>query len=99
MSERSITLLGRNLSRSFGEGETRTIALRQASLSVRQGEFALLMGPSGCGKSTLLAVLSGLLRPDGGTVELLGQDFGTLNEREQEAFRLAHTGFIFQGCN
>src|SRR5437588_7301817 len=57
------------------------------------------MGPSGSGKSTLLAVLSGLLRPDGGRVISLGTDLWGLPVREQEAFRLRHCGFIFQGYN
>jgi putative ABC transport system ATP-binding protein len=57
------------------------------------------MGPSGSGKSTLLAVLSGLLRPDSGQVLSLGIDLWNLPAREQEAFRLRHCGFIFQGYN
>src|SRR5207253_2194256 len=63
------------------------------------GQISLLMGPSGSGKSTLLAVLSGLLRPDSGKVIALGTDLWAQPEREQEAFRLRHCGFIFQGYN
>jgi putative ABC transport system ATP-binding protein len=57
------------------------------------------MGPSGSGKSTLLSVLSGLLRPEAGTVLARGQDLWRLSERERERFRLQHFGFIFQGYN
>ena len=56
------------------------------------------MGPSGSGKSTLLAVLSGLLL-DSGKVLSLGVDVWSLPEKQQEAFRLRHVGFIFQGYN
>ena len=67
------TLRGRHLTRTFGDGETRTTALFDVSVDLYPGQIALLMGPSGSGKSTLLAVLSGLLRPDGGRV--LAQSF------------------------
>jgi len=76
-----------------------TVALQDVSLDLHGGEFTLLMGPSGSGKSTLLAALSGLLRPDSGHVWALGQDLWRLSDREREAFRLRHCGFIFQGYN
>jgi putative ABC transport system ATP-binding protein len=93
------TLQGENLSRSFGSGALATLALRSVSLEVDSGEFALLMGPSGSGKSTLLAAMSGLLRPDEGRVRVLGQDLWRLSDRQREAFRLRHFGFVFQGYN
>ena len=70
----SPALQGWHLTRSFGDGETRTTALRDVSLELYGSQVALLMGPTGSGKSTLLAVLSGLLRPDSGQVHALGQD-------------------------
>jgi putative ABC transport system ATP-binding protein len=97
--ETEVTLIGERLSRSFGQGETRTTALDDVSLSVGAGEVALLMGPSGSGKSTLLAVLSGLLRPDAGRVVSLGHDLWSMSEAQRERFRLRHSGFIFQGYN
>ena len=92
-------LEGQNLTRSFGTAAARTTVLHGASLDVGRGEFVLLMGPSGSGKSTLLALLSGLLRPDGGKVEALGKDLWAMSDREREQFRLRHCGFIFQGYN
>src|SRR5229473_718989 len=93
------TIRGRGLSRTFGSGAVATVALQDVSLDLHGGEFTLLMGPSGSGKSTLLAALSGLLRPDSGHVWALGQDLWRLSDREREAFRLRHCGFIFQGYN
>jgi putative ABC transport system ATP-binding protein len=89
----------RHLFRSFGDGDSRTLAVHDVSLDLYRGQIVLLMGPSGSGKSTLLAILSGLLRPDEGQVVSLGQDLWTLSEPEQERFRLQHFGFIFQGYN
>jgi len=97
--ESANTLEGRNLLRSFGTGGTRTFALQDVSLGLRQGELNLLMGPSGSGKSTLLAVLSALLRPDGGNVQALGHDLWQMNELQLEQFRLRHCSYIFQGYN
>jgi putative ABC transport system ATP-binding protein len=76
-----------------------TTALQDVSIDLFPGQIALLMGPSGSGKSTLLAVLSGLLRPDAGTVLALGENLWELSERQREDFRLRNCGFIFQGYN
>src|SRR5438045_446941 len=93
------TLEGVELNKGFGEGETRTQALRDVSLKLYPGQITLLMGPSGSGKSTLLAVLSGLLRPDSGEVLALGKNIWQMSEKEREEFRLQYCGFIFQGYN
>src|SRR4030088_813247 len=95
------TLRAHGLTRSFGSGETLTMALRDVSLDLYPGQIALLMGPSGSGKSTLLAVLSGLLQPDSGLVMAGGPGNLHINtgEREREQFRLRSCGFIFQGYN
>jgi putative ABC transport system ATP-binding protein len=93
------SLRAHGLSRSFGSGETLTVALRDVSIDLYPGQIALLMGPSGSGKSTLLAILSGLLHPDEGRVLALEKDMWRMTEKEREAFRLQYCGFIFQGYN
>ncbi len=93
------TLRAWDLTRTFGSGDTLTVALKNVSLQLEPGQFVLLMGPSGSGKSTLLAILSGLLHPDSGTVESMGQDIWQMTERQRERFRLKYCGFIFQGYN
>jgi putative ABC transport system ATP-binding protein len=92
-------LISKHLTRVFGQGETRTVALNNVSISLNRGQVSLLMGPSGSGKSTLLAVLSGLLHPDSGQVLVLGNDLWKMSEVQRERFRLKHFGFIFQGYN
>src|SRR5262249_13764891 len=99
MASQRPSLRGLHLTRSFGKGEALTVALRDLSLELNAGEFALVMGPSGSGKSTLLAVLSGLLRPDRGRVLALGEGLWEMSDRQRQAFRLCHFGFIFQGYN
>jgi putative ABC transport system ATP-binding protein len=93
------TLSARNLTRTFGSGDNRVVALDNVSLDLRGGEFSLLMGPSGSGKSTLLAVLSGLVPPDSGEVVALGQEVWGMSDLQREEFRRQTTGFIFQGYN
>lgn len=99
MSMEMPILEARNLSRTFGEGETATAALRDVSLDLYPGQVTVLMGPSGSGKSTLLAVASALLRPSRGSVIAVGEDVWQLSDLEREQFRLRHCGFIFQGYN
>ena len=99
MSPQKSSLEGRDLRRSFGQGSMRSTALAGVSIDLYPGQFSLMMGPSGSGKSTLLAILSGLLRPDHGTVHSLGQNIWAMSERQAEGFRLRHVGFIFQGYN
>lgn len=97
------SLEARGLVRTYGDGEKKRVLLNQLDVRLYPGQFALLMGPSGSGKSTLLAVLSGLLAPEAGHVyaDDRGQvkDLWQLPQRQRERFRLANTGFVFQGYN
>jgi putative ABC transport system ATP-binding protein len=99
MPSDSFSLQGLGLTRSFGSGDGRTVALDDVSIELEEGQFGLVMGPSGSGKSTLLAALSGLLRPDSGRVLVRGEDLWALSERARRRFRLENFGFIFQGFN
>jgi putative ABC transport system ATP-binding protein len=92
-------LRGEFLRRTFQSGDAETVAVDDVSLDLQAGQVALLMGPSGCGKSTLLSLLSGLLRPDAGTVFVLGENLWTMNDTRRRLFRLRHFGFVFQGHN
>jgi putative ABC transport system ATP-binding protein len=99
MSREEIALRATDVTRSFGQGEVRTTAVAGVSLELYRRQVNLLMGPSGSGKSTLLAILSGLLQPDGGRVQVLGEDMWRMTESQRESFRRRHFGFIFQGYN
>lgn len=87
------------LKKTYLSGAVRVHVLQALSVDLFAGELSLISGPSGCGKSTLLSLLSGLLTPDSGKAFALGQDLSCMSARELERFRLAHTGFVFQGFN
>ncbi len=89
----------RGLTKAFGQGDSRTVALAGASLSAHQGELLLLVGPSGCGKTTLLSVVAGTLEFDAGEVEVFGHSLHSMSKRETTAFRGRNIGFIFQSFN
>jgi len=80
----------------FGEGPTRTDAIRGVSLDAHFGEMLYIVGPSGSGKTTLLSILSGILRPSSGTVVVQGQEIWRLDEDALAEFRLHTLGFVFQ---
>ncbi|HTO53420.1 MAG TPA: ABC transporter ATP-binding protein [Myxococcota bacterium] len=86
----------RELEKWFGEGPTRTHAIRGVSLDAYFGEMLYIVGPSGSGKTTLLSMLSGILRPNGGTVVVHGRDIWQLDEDALADFRLRTLGFVFQ---
>ena len=80
----------------FGEGEARTFAVRGVSFEARFGEMLYIVGPSGSGKTTLLSMISGILRPNEGTVTVEDQDIWSLASDQIAEFRLNRVGFVFQ---
>ena len=89
----------RRLSRAYGAGERRRLVLDQVELDVYAGEFLVFLGKSGSGKSTLLNMLSGIDRPDSGSVRVAGRELGAMNERQLTRFRRDHIGIVFQFFN
>ena len=89
----------KSLSKIYGGGENRVVALDRADLTAAPGDFISIMGPSGSGKSTLLHLLSGLDRPTSGSVAYDGQEIYTLPDKELSAFRRRRIGFVFQQFN
>lgn len=80
----------------YGEGELRLVALQPLNLDIAKGEFVAIIGPSGAGKSTLLYQLSLLDTPTAGDVHLGGVHTGTLSETEKTSLRLRELGYVFQ---
>jgi len=90
----AIALSGVNL--SLGGGAARVHILRDIGLNIRRGEAVGLLGPSGSGKSTLLMVMTGLERPDSGSVVVAGKNLQTLDEDDLARFRGRNIGIVFQ---
>jgi putative ABC transport system ATP-binding protein len=90
----AIVLSGVNL--SLGRGAARVHILRDINLQIRRGEAVGLLGPSGSGKSTLLMVMTGLERPDNGSVMVDGEELQRLDEDRLARFRGKNVGIVFQ---
>ena len=71
-------------------------ALDGVDLTVRRGEFSLVLGRSGSGKTTLLTILGGLLAPDEGQVHVLGQDIAAMRPRDRRSLIRREVGWVFQ---
>jgi putative ABC transport system ATP-binding protein len=88
-----------NVSKVYRASEVETLALRDVSLEVEDGEFVAVMGPSGCGKSTLLNVLGLLDSPTNGAYWFFGEDVARYPERRLTQLRRQSIGFVFQSFN
>ncbi len=86
----------RDLSKWFGEGETRTNAVQNVAFDAHFQEMLFIVGPSGSGKTTLLSLISGILRPNQGTVKIKDQDIWSLSSDKLADMRLNTVGFVFQ---
>ncbi|HEY7152428.1 MAG TPA: ABC transporter ATP-binding protein [Gemmataceae bacterium] len=89
----------RGVTKEFGDGDSRTLALRGVDLEVHPGQMTLLVGPSGCGKTTLISIVAGLLDVTAGDVTVLGQELRRLRGRQLVRFRGRYIGFVFQQYN
>ena len=80
----------------FGEGDAKTVAVREVSFEAWFGEILFIEGPSGSGKTTLLSLISGILRPNSGTVLVEDKDIWNMTSDQIAEFRLNKVGFVFQ---
>lgn len=89
----------KELSKIYGVGDNRVVALDKVNLEIDINNFISIMGPSGSGKSTLLHLLSGLDRPTFGSLTYDDRDIYSFSDKELSAFRRRRIGFIFQQFN
>jgi len=88
-----------NLSKVYGKGSTKVVALDNVSFSVEKGEFVAIVGASGSGKSTLLHLIGGVDRPTSGKVFIDGKDIYALDDDKLAIFRRRQVGLIYQFYN
>jgi len=86
----------KNITKIYGEGEARVVALSDVSLKVARGDFKAIMGPSGSGKSTLLNIIGGLDCLSSGEVVLEGRRVDSLNENALVDIRRGKIAYVFQ---
>ena len=86
----------KDVNKVYRTKEIETLALENVNIEIREGEFVSIMGPSGCGKSTLLNIIGLLDNPTSGTVTILNDATGKMNDTQLSHFRNENIGFVFQ---
>lgn len=89
----------KSITKRYGFGDAESFALHNFDLTVKRGEFIMIMGPSGCGKTTLLNVIGLLDKPTSGSYQLQGKSVARISARRKARFRAKEIGFIFQNFN
>jgi putative ABC transport system ATP-binding protein len=89
----------KNITKTYGVGETAFQALKGVSFKIEDGEFVAIMGPSGSGKSTMMHILGCLDTPTSGSYHLDGKDVSKLSDEELAEIRKDKIGFVFQSFN
>ena len=88
-----------NLTKIYGKGDAKVMALNDISFEVEEGEFIAITGPSGSGKSTLLHSIAGLEKPSSGTVYFYDKNIYEMNKKELTILRRQKIGIIYQFYN
>ena len=88
-----------NLTKIYGKGTTKVVALDNVSFSVEKGEFVAIVGASGSGKSTLLHLIGGVDRPTSGKVYIDGNDIYEFDDDKLAIFRRRQVGLVYQFYN
>lgn len=99
MGDNNIIIELKGLTKRYGYGDTESFALKDFDLTIRRGEFIMIMGPSGCGKTTLLNIIGLLDRATNGEYLLNGENVAGISARRQAKLRAKKIGFIFQNFN
>ena len=88
-----------NLSKVYGKGDSKVVAIENISFSIQKGEFVAIVGASGSGKSTLLHLIGGVDRPTSGKVFIDGKGIYQMNDDNLAIFRRRQVGLIYQFYN
>ena len=99
MSPQDVIIDLKGLTKRYGYGDAESYALRDFDLTVKRGEFIMIMGPSGCGKTTLLNIIGLLDEPTDGEYLLNGESVDKVSGRKRARLRAKKIGVIFQDFN
>ena len=88
-----------DITKEYKNGETRIVALDQASFQVEKGELAVILGSSGAGKTTALNILGGMDVPTAGQIMVDGNDITKYSKKQLVGYRRTDIGFVFQFYN
>lgn len=89
----------KDVKKTYTIGDTKFNALDGVDLSIKKGEFVVILGPSGAGKSTLLNLLGGMDSVTSGDIVINGKEISKMSEKELTKYRAESVGFIFQFYN
>jgi putative ABC transport system ATP-binding protein len=92
-------VVGEEVWKVYGAGETAVPALQGISVEIARGEMLAVMGPSGCGKTTFLNCFSGLDDITKGTVTVEGTNIHAMSDSKKSEYRARSMGFVFQSYN
>ncbi|GAA1914976.1 ABC transporter ATP-binding protein [Streptomyces sodiiphilus] len=95
----AVAARARELTKIYGEGPTRVVALDRISVEFHEGEFTAIMGPSGSGKSTLMHCVAGLDSVSGGSARIGDTELNGLDDKRLTRLRRDRVGFVFQAFN
>src|SRR5437868_9257247 len=98
-AETRVAVRIQGVTKHFGNGDQRVLALRGVDWEVYTGQMSLIVGPSGCGKTTLLSVIAGILDCDHGQLSVYGHELTAMRDRQKTRFRAENIGFVFQQYN
>lgn len=87
------------VSKIYGSGEVRIVAVDEISFEINKGEFVVVVGPSGAGKTTVLNILGGMDKATSGKVLVDGTDIAKFNNKQLTSYRREDIGFVFQFYN
>lgn len=93
---KDLALQLKNITKSYIDGESENIVLKNINLEVEHGEFVAIVGPSGSGKSTFLSISGALLSATSGQVIIGKNDISKMSKKELEDIRRNQIGFVFQ---
>ena len=99
MNDARVLVRGEGVTKAYGEGAARVVAVDGVDITISHREFVAITGPSGSGKTTLLHCLAGLAPVDAGRVLVEGSDLATLDDNARTDLRAARMGFVFQASN